>query len=56
MPVQPRKGRAATRILVRAQKGGRTPLTIVPALILHEGERFTAESDALHRGAALINW
>jgi tRNA1(Val) A37 N6-methylase TrmN6 len=56
MPVQPRKDRAATRILVRAQKGGRTPLTIAPALILHEGERFTAESDALHRGAALINW
>jgi tRNA1(Val) A37 N6-methylase TrmN6 len=56
MPVQPRKDRAATRILFRAQKGGRAPLAIAPALILHEGERFTAEADALHRGAALINW
>jgi tRNA1(Val) A37 N6-methylase TrmN6 len=56
MPVQPRRDSAAKRILVRAQKGGRAPLTIAPALILHEGERFTAEADALHRGAALINW
>ncbi len=56
MPVQPRKDSAAKRILVRAQKGGRAPLAIAPALVLHEGERFTAEADALHRGAALINW
>lgn len=56
MSVQPRKESAAKRILVRAQKGGRAPLTIAPALILHEGERFTAEADALHRGAALIDW
>ncbi len=56
MPVQPRRDSAAKRILVRAQKGGRAPLTISPALILHEGERFTAEADALHRGTALIDW
>lgn len=55
MPVQPRGDRAATRIL-RAQKGSRAPLTIAPALVLHEGERFTADADALHRGTALIKW
>ncbi len=56
MPVQPRGDRAATRILLRAQKGSRAPLTIAPALVLHEGERFTADADALHRGTALIKW
>lgn len=56
MPVQPRKDSPAKRILVRAQKDGHAPLTIAPALVLHEGERFTAEADALHRGAALIDW
>ena len=56
MPVQPRKDRAATRILVRAQKGGRTPLMIASALVLHEGERFTDQAEAIHRGTALIDW
>jgi tRNA1(Val) A37 N6-methylase TrmN6 len=56
MPVQPRKESAAKRILVRAEKGGRAPLAIAPALILHEGERFTPAADALHRGAAIIDW
>ena len=56
MPVQPRKDRAAPRILVRAQKGSRAPLTIAPALVLHEGERFTDQVEAIHRGTALIDW
>jgi tRNA1(Val) A37 N6-methylase TrmN6 len=56
MPVQPRRDSAAKRSLGRAQKGGRAPLTISPALILHEGERLAAEADALHRGTALIDW
>ncbi len=56
MPVQPRKESAAKRILVRAQKGGRAPLTIAPSLVLHEGERFTAQAEALHRGTALVDW
>ncbi|QAY96298.1 methyltransferase [Methylovirgula ligni] len=54
--VQPRVDRAATRILLRAQKGSRGPLTIAPPLVLHEGERFTAYADAIHRGTALIDW
>jgi tRNA1(Val) A37 N6-methylase TrmN6 len=56
MPVHPRADRAATRILLRAQKGSRAPLTIAPGLVLHEGERFTARAEAIHRGAALIEW
>jgi tRNA1(Val) A37 N6-methylase TrmN6 len=56
MPVLPRADRAATRILVRLQKEGRAPFIITPPIILHEGERFTEKADAIHRGAALIDW
>ncbi|WP_297295265.1 methyltransferase [uncultured Methylovirgula sp.] len=56
MPVLPRADRAATRILVRAQKGRRAPLTIAPSLVLHDGGRFSPQAEALHRGTALIDW
>jgi tRNA1(Val) A37 N6-methylase TrmN6 len=56
MPVLPRADRAATRILVRMQKDGHAPFVIAPPLILHEEARFTATADAIHRGAALIDW
>lgn len=53
-PIQPQAEKSATRILLRARKSRRGPLTIAPALILHDSEGFTRESEALHRGAALI--
>jgi tRNA1(Val) A37 N6-methylase TrmN6 len=56
MPIHPRAGQPAVRILVRAKKGSRAPLSIAPPLILHEGDRFTAQAEAIHRGRALINW
>lgn len=56
LPVQPRGEMPAIRILVRARKGSRAPLSIAPALVLHEGAVFTPLSDAIHRGAALIDW
>lgn len=56
MPIQPRADRAAIRILVRAQKGGRTPLAIAPPLVLHDGAQFSVQAEALHRGTALIDW
>ncbi|MGA3303008.1 MAG: methyltransferase [Methylovirgula sp.] len=55
-PIQPHADKSATRILLRARKSRRGPLGIAPALILHDAERFTPESAALHRGAALIKW
>ncbi len=38
LPVQPRRGEAAIRILARAVKGSRAPLRLLPALVLHEDE------------------
>lgn len=55
-PVQPRVGAPATRILVKAIKDGRAPLTIQPPLILHQADgAFTAEAEAIHRGEAAIS-
>jgi tRNA1(Val) A37 N6-methylase TrmN6 len=56
LPVHPRPNAAAVRILVRAKKGGRAPASIAPALILHEGAAFTEAAEAIHRGAAMIQW
>jgi tRNA1(Val) A37 N6-methylase TrmN6 len=56
LPVYPRRERTAGRILVRGKKGARAPLAIAPPLILHDGEGFTEAADAIHRGAAIIEW
>jgi tRNA1(Val) A37 N6-methylase TrmN6 len=57
LPIYPRRDAAATRILVRGRKGSRGPLRIAPGLVLHEDDgRFTALAEALHRGAAQIDF
>jgi tRNA1(Val) A37 N6-methylase TrmN6 len=46
-----RPGQPAIRILVRASKGSRTPLTLLPGLLLNDGDgRPTAEAEAVLRG------
>ncbi|PXW56463.1 tRNA1(Val) (adenine(37)-N6)-methyltransferase [Chelatococcus asaccharovorans] len=53
MPVHPRAGQAAVRLLVAAVKGSRSPLSMLPGIALHdEAGRFTAEAEAVHRGDA----
>lgn len=56
LPVHARADAPAIRILVRARKGSRAPLSIAPALVLHEGAAFTPMAEAIHRGEALIAW
>ena len=52
-PVHPRLQDAATRILIRARKGGRAPLIMLPPLVLHERDGdFTRLAAAIHRGDA----
>jgi tRNA1(Val) A37 N6-methylase TrmN6 len=51
-PVQPRAGAPAHRIIVRARKGVRTPLSILPALVLHKDDGgFTEEAAEILNGA-----
>ncbi len=53
LPVAPREGEAATRILLRGVKGSKAPLTLLAPLILHApGGSFTPLAEAIHRGEA----
>ncbi len=36
LPLHPKRGRAAERIILRAQLGSGEPLAILPGLVLHE--------------------
>lgn len=54
-PLYPRAGVAANRVIVRALKNRRSPLTLHPGLIVHEtnGDFTKAADDILRRGAEL---
>jgi tRNA1(Val) A37 N6-methylase TrmN6 len=57
LPIHPSANRPAIRILVRALKGRRTPLSLAPPLVLHGTDAtFTPQAEALHRGGARIDW
>jgi tRNA1(Val) A37 N6-methylase TrmN6 len=57
-PVQPFDDAPAKRILLRAVKGGRAPLQILPPLALHvrDGAKHTSEAEAILRGEGAIQW
>ncbi len=54
LPIHPRAGEAAHRIILRGVKGSRAPLRILPGLTLHEGAGFSPLAEALHRGEAVL--
>jgi tRNA1(Val) A37 N6-methylase TrmN6 len=58
LPLAPRAGEAVTRVLVRAIKGSRAPLTMLASRALHEdeGRAFTPQFDAILRGTARLDW
>ena len=58
LPLTPRPGEAASRVLVRAIKGSRAPLTLLASRSLHdaEGRGFHADFDAIFRGSARLDW
>jgi tRNA1(Val) A37 N6-methylase TrmN6 len=54
-PLWPKQDRPARLILVRGVKGGRTPLQLLPGLVLHRPDgRFTAAAEAVLRGGAAL--
>ena len=57
LPVVPRRGEAAIRVIVQGIKGSRAPLVLLDALVLHggDGHGFTAEAQAMLRGGAGLN-
>lgn len=58
LPIRPSGDQPAKRVLVRAAKGSRAPLRLLKGLDLHDdsGAKFTAEADAIFKGAARIVW
>lgn len=57
-PIQPFADQPASRVIVRAVRGGRAPFRILPPLVLHARERpgHTAETEAILRGEAALPW
>ena len=54
LPVAPRAGRQAGRVLVQARKGARTTLVLLAPLVLHAGERHLRDGDDLTEAARAI--
>jgi tRNA1(Val) A37 N6-methylase TrmN6 len=51
LPVYPREGADAIRVLVTGAKGSRAPARLRPALVLHEADgRATPRAQAIHEG------
>ena len=62
LPLAPRQGRAATRLLIRARKGGRAPFRLLAPLVIHAGdahngdrESYTEAADAVLRGSESLS-
>lgn len=57
-PMHPYADDPAGRVLVRAVRGGRAPLRLLPALVLHArgGAKHTAAAEAILRGEADLPW
>lgn len=57
-PIHPFADAPAKRVLLRAVKTGKAPLTLLPPLVLHdrEGGKHSAEAEAILRGEAALPW
>lgn len=56
IPLWPKKGRQAKRVIIRALKDKKGPCTMHPGIVLHEdNDTYTAEADAILRGKHLID-
>jgi len=58
LPLTPRAGAPAHRVLVRGIKGSRAPLTLLASRPLHEaeGRAFRPEFEAIFRGEDRLHW
>ena len=55
LPLWPKPGRSAGRVIVTARKGVRTPLDLLPGLVLHRDDgAFTEAAEAVLRGGGVL--
>jgi tRNA1(Val) A37 N6-methylase TrmN6 len=56
LPLWPKAGQAARRVIVAARKGIDGPARLLPGLVLHEpGGAYTAEAEAVLRGGGALD-
>lgn len=58
LPIVPRPGRPASRVLVRGTKGSKAPMRLLSPLVLHgeTGNGFTQPVQSILRGDSLLDW
>ena len=58
LPLTPRPGTPASRILVRGIRDSRAPLVLLASRAVHgtEGQGFSPEFEAIFRGADVLHW
>ena len=54
LPLAPRAGRPADRLILRARKGAATPLTLHAPFVMHDGERHVRDGDPLSQAAERV--
>ncbi|HEY4253129.1 MAG TPA: methyltransferase [Roseomonas sp.] len=55
LPLAPRAGQPAKRVLLQGRRAGRGPARVLPPFVLHEADgRFTAAAEAVLRDAAAL--
>lgn len=56
LPLYPRPGRSAVRVIVTARRGARTPLEVLPGLVMHDAQGAYQETvEAVLRGGAPLS-
>ena len=57
LPIWPREGAPAKRVMLQAVKGGRAPEALLAGLVLHGAANgYTDAAEAILRDAAALNW
>jgi tRNA1(Val) A37 N6-methylase TrmN6 len=55
LPVFPKQGEKASRLILRGRKGAKTPLSLLQGLVLHGADgRFTPQTEDIHRRGTRI--
>jgi tRNA1(Val) A37 N6-methylase TrmN6 len=55
LPIFPKQGEKASRLILRGRKGAKTPLSLLQGLVLHgENGRFTPLAEDIHRRGTRI--
>jgi tRNA1(Val) A37 N6-methylase TrmN6 len=54
LPICPREGEPANRIVLKAIKGRKTPLTLLPPFPIHRDGNFTDAADSVFKGRAKL--